>query len=90
MSDHGVFTEVQAALLNSDCDPNDAGMQGLCALYTFVSTELEGSPLAGVVADALAKVWGLRAAAYLPREMRAEFRKRVLGTGKLRRRKRKP
>jgi hypothetical protein len=75
---HSVFTEVQAALLNSDCDPNDAGLQGLCALYTFTSTELEDSELAEAVAQALVKVWVARAAACLPREMRRELRARVL------------
>lgn len=45
-SDNSVFQEVQAALLNSECDPHEAGKQGLCALYSFVGTELEGSPLA--------------------------------------------
>lgn len=46
MADNTVFQEVQAALLNSECDPFEAGTQGLCALYSFVGTELEGSPLA--------------------------------------------
>lgn len=51
--DNTVFIGVQAALLNSDCDPVEAGIQGLCALYTFVATELVGSPLAEALADAL-------------------------------------
>lgn len=41
-----IYLEVQAVLLNSDGDPYEVGEQGLCALYSFVSTELEGSPLA--------------------------------------------
>jgi hypothetical protein len=53
MSDNTVFQEVQAALLNSECDPFEAGQQGLCALYSFVATELEGSPLAQALDRAL-------------------------------------
>ena len=53
MSDNTVFQEVQAALLNSECDPFEAGKQGLCALYSFVGTELEGSSLAVALERAL-------------------------------------
>lgn len=53
MSENTVFQEVQAALLNSECDPHDAGRQGLCALYSFVATETEGSPLAVALERAL-------------------------------------
>lgn len=53
MSDNTVFQEVQAALLNSECDPNEAGKQGLCALYSFVATELENSALHKVLVHAL-------------------------------------
>jgi hypothetical protein len=73
--DNTVFMEVQAALLNSDCDPNEAGMQGLCALYTFVATELDGSSLADALAETLTKV---RAQRRLPTEHRKELRNRVL------------
>jgi hypothetical protein len=73
--DNAVFDEVQAALLNSDCDPNEAGIQGLCALYSFVATELDGSTLALAVADALAKVHAHRR---LPTDLRKDLRNRVL------------
>lgn len=53
MADNTVFQEVQAALLNSECDPFEAGTQGLCALYSFVGTELEGSPIAVALERAL-------------------------------------
>lgn len=53
MADNSVFQEVQAALLNSECDPFEAGKQGLCALYSFVGTELEGSPIAVALERAL-------------------------------------
>lgn len=56
MSDNTVFQEVQAALLNSECDPNEAGKQGLCALYSFVATELEGSTLHKALGRALSEV----------------------------------
>lgn len=77
--DNTVFQEVQAALLNSDCDPVEAGVQGLCALHSFVATELEGSPLAVALTEALTKmseqnrlsVYGYR---------NKELRKKVLST----------
>lgn len=75
MKENQVFDEVQAALLNSECDPHEAGMQGMCALYTFVATELEGSPLAVALSDALTKTKALRR---LPAELRKELRNRVL------------
>jgi hypothetical protein len=53
MADNTVFQEVQAALLNSECDPFEAGEQGLCALYSFVGTELQGSPLSAALERAL-------------------------------------
>lgn len=53
MKPHPVFAEVQAALLNSDCDPHEAGAQGLAALYLFIATELDGSPMAQVIGEAL-------------------------------------
>lgn len=53
MSDNTVFQEVQAALLNSECDPNEAGKQGLCALYSFVATELEDTGLHKALEQAL-------------------------------------
>jgi hypothetical protein len=56
MSDNTVFQEVQAALLNSECDPNEAGKQGLCALYSFVATELEGTKLHKALERALSDV----------------------------------
>lgn len=74
-NDNPVFMEVQAALLNSDCDPLEAGVQGLCALYSFVATELDGSELALAVADALKKV---RAHRRLPSDLRKDLRERVL------------
>lgn len=80
--DNRVFVEVQAALLNSECDPFEAGKQALCALYTFVSTELEGSDLAAVVADALTRS---RAQTRLPVEFRKELRNRVLARSVARR-----
>lgn len=52
-----VFNEVQAALLNSDCDPNEAAIKGLLALYTFVGTELEGSTIAAAVEEAVESVF---------------------------------
>lgn len=56
MSDNSVFQEVQAALLNSQCDPNEAGKQGLCALYSFVATETEGSWLHDALTRALTEL----------------------------------
>jgi hypothetical protein len=52
-----VFNEVQAALLNSECDPNEAAIKGLLALYTFVGTELEGSKIAAAVEEAVESVF---------------------------------
>ena len=72
---YSVFDEVQAALLNSDCDPNEAGLMGLCALYSFVATELDGSALALAVADAMVKVHGEKR---LSVELRKDLRQRVL------------
>jgi hypothetical protein len=77
MSDVGansVFIEVQAALLNSECDPHEASNQGLCALYLFVSTELESSPLADALARVIAKM-GLKNR--LPRPERKELVRRI-------------
>lgn len=62
MADNTVFQEVQAALLNSECDPNEAGKQGMCALYSFVATETEGSPLAVALERAMRDMhWPLTA-----------------------------
>ena len=44
-----VFYEVQAALLNSECDPADACAQALVAFYMFAATEWEGSTLAALL-----------------------------------------
>jgi hypothetical protein len=57
LADNPVFNEVQAVLLNSDCDPYEAGVQGLCALFAFVGTELTGSKLAAAVEEALETVF---------------------------------
>jgi len=62
MPDNSVFQEVQAALLNSECDPHEAGKQGMCALYSFVATETEGSPLAVALERAMRDMhWPLTA-----------------------------
>jgi hypothetical protein len=87
MSDNTVFQEVQAALLNSECDPYEAGKQGLCALYSFVGTELAGSPLAQALERALRDMrlpltYGVDdVAPSAPKSGRKELRSRVLRRG---------
>lgn len=87
-SDNSVFQEVQAALLNSECDPFEAGKQGLCALYSFVGTELEGSPLAAALERALTDMhWpvvadGSAPPAPVPVHLRARRRHRIARAGK--------
>lgn len=89
-SDQTVFQEVQAALLDSECDPHEAGKQGLCALYSFVATELEGSPLAVALERALRDMrWPLAygaddgdvVAPSVPVSGRKALRERVLRVG---------
>lgn len=76
MSDNTVFQEVQAALLNSECDPYEAGRQGLCALYSFVGTELDGSPLAKALERVLTELHV--PLPFEPGAERKDLRKRVL------------
>lgn len=61
-----VFVEVQAALLNSDCDPADACAQALCAFYMFAATEQDGTMLAALLKRALGVV-----------DLRSSLRKRL-------------
>lgn len=78
MADNSVFQEVQAALLNSECDPHEAGAQALCALYSFVATELEDSRMHIALTLALNDLRSPVPTGPGEEHVRKELRKRVL------------
>lgn len=80
-----VFTEVQAALLNSECDPNEAALHGLLALYTFVGTELAGSTIASVVEEAVESVFFETAIGGVRKEEEAKAKKKSGKNGRKKR-----